>query len=243
MRNGTIAGTLAVAALVAAPAALPAQVPPPDSAWLVTTTQRMLNAITAGDSDIWAPQLAPPWFVTTEEGVHLPRATFLASLRPLPAGQQGKLTLNNVHLVGNAGTAVVSYDADEEHNYYGQVLLTRFHSTDTWVRSQGRWEQLASQTTALPRQVDGRAVPAGVRDAYVGTYRLAPDLTLAVIASDSGLAMVRDRTNWHLYALDDRTFIRHSIRGFWIFQRDSTGTVTGLVNWRDNNAIVWTRMP
>ena len=36
-------------------------------------------------------------------------------LHGLPAGQSGKLTVANVHLVGAPGTAVVSYDAEEEH--------------------------------------------------------------------------------------------------------------------------------
>jgi hypothetical protein len=39
-------------------------------------------------------------------------------------------------------------------------------------------------------------------------------------------------------ALDDRSFIRHRVRGFWVFERDSAGAV----NWRDNNAVVWRRV-
>jgi len=43
--------------------------------------------------------------------------------------------------------------------------------------------------------------------------------------------------------LDDRLFIRHGVRGFWVFERDPAGAVTRLVNWRDNNAVVWHREP
>lgn len=44
-----------------------------------------------------------------------------------------------------------------------------------------------------------------------------------------------------LYALDDRTFIRHGARGYWVFEGDGNGAVSRLVYWRDNNAIVWQR--
>jgi hypothetical protein len=55
--------------------------------------------------------------------------------------------------------------------------------------------------------------------------------------TDSGLVLVRaGREPQALYALDDRLFIRHGVRGFWVFERDSTGAVKDLVNWRDNNA-------
>jgi hypothetical protein len=231
-----------LAALAAGPATLHAQVATSDSAFFVSTTQRLLNAITSGDSTVWSPHLAPAWFLTTEEGDHLTRADFLASLRGLPTGQQGKLTLNNVHLVGNAAAAVVSYDADEEHNYYGQVLLTRFHSTDTWVRQAGRWQEIASQTTALPRQIDGKPLPDSLAKDYAGTYRITPELVMTVVVSDSGISMLRDKQIRRLYALDDHVFIRHGIRGFWVFERDASGKVKQAVNWRDNNPVVWTRV-
>ena len=136
--------------LVATAAPAAAQPPPSDSAQLVATTQALLDAVTAGDSVVWARQLAPSWFLSDEEGHHITRSDFLASLRPLPKGQQGRLTLTNWQLTGDSTAAVISYDADEQHDYYGQRLTTRFHSTDTYLRRQGRWWQVASQVTALP---------------------------------------------------------------------------------------------
>jgi len=38
-------------------------------------------------------------------------------------------------------------------------------------------------------------------------------------------------------------FIRHGVRGFWVFERDGSGAVTTLVNWRDNNAVTWRKLP
>ena len=220
-----------------------AQVAPKDSIYLVATTQALLDAVTAGDSAVWAPHLAPTWFLTDEEGQHMTRVAFLAGFRPLPPGQQGRLRLTNWHLTGGSDVAVMSYDADEEHDFYGQQLKTRFHVTDTYVRRKERWLQLASQVTALPTPIAGKPVdPAAARE-YSGTYLLTPDIRLTVTAGDSGLVLeFAGRPPQRLFALEDRIFIRHGVRGFWVFERDPAGAVTELVNWRDNNAVVWRRV-
>jgi len=235
--------SIAAALCLASAGLAAAQVAPKDSAHLVATTQALLDAVTAGDSAVWAPNLAPQWFLTDEEGQHMTRGAFLAGFRPLPPGQQGRLRLTAWHLTGGGDVAVMSYDADEEHDFYGQQLKTRFHVTDTYVRRKGRWLQLASQVTALPTPIAGKPVdPAAARE-YAGTYSLTPDIRLTVAAGDSGLVLESaGRPPQRLFALDGRIFIRHGVRGFWVFERDRAGAVTELVNWRDNNAVVWRRI-
>jgi hypothetical protein len=138
----------------------------------------------------------------------------------------------------------MSYDAEEEHHYYGQLLRTTFHMTDTYIRQGTRWLQIAAQATALPRPVDGRPLAPGLLSEYAGTYALTSDIRIILAVRDSTLTMARTgRDPQPLYALDDRLFIRHGVRGFWVFERDATGAVVDLVNWRDNNAVVWHRQP
>jgi Domain of unknown function (DUF4440) len=235
--------SIAVAVCMAWAGRTAAQVPPKDSAYLVATTQALLDAVTAGDSTVWAPNLAPEWFLTDEEGQHTTREAFLARLRPLPPGQQGRLQLTRWHLTGGSDVAVMSYDASEEHDFYGQRLTTRFHVTDMYVRRNGRWLQLASQVTALPTPISGKALDLRRAREYSGAYELTPEIRLTVTAGDSGLGLESaGRPPQRLFALDDRIFIRHGLRGFWVFERDSTGMVAALVNWRDNNAVVWRRV-
>lgn len=221
-----------------------AQVAARDSATLMATTQAMLDAVTSGDSAVWASHLAPEWFLSDEEGQHITRQDFLAGLHPLPPGQQGKLTVANAHFVGGPGVVVISYDAEEEHHYYGQLLLTTFHMTDTYIRRAGRWLQIAEQATALPRPLDGRPLAPALLSEYAGTYVLTAEIRLVLAVRDSGLTMARTgRDPQPLYALDDRLFVRHGVRGFWVFERDAKGAVVDLVNWRDNNPVVWHRQP
>lgn len=218
------------------------QVTPADSAALFATTQRLMDAITFGDTAIWAANLSPRWFLTDEEGRHLTRSEFLRELHGLPSGQNGQLRVLNGQLLAAPNVAVLTYDTDEWHNFYGQELRTRFHQTDTWVHEKGGWKMLASQITALPTPIAGRAVPARLLEDYAGSYDLTKEISLRIVASDSGLSLVRGASPpERLYAIDDRIFIRHGVRGFWIFERDEKGAVYRLVNWRDNNAVRWRR--
>ncbi len=219
-----------------------AQVSAADSAHIVTTTHALINAITPGDTVPWSRVLAPNWFLTDEAGTHVGRSEFLAGMQPLPAGQSGTLTMANWRLTGAGPVVVITYDVDEAHDYYGQRLQTRFHLTDTWVRRGGRWWQIAAQALALPRIVTWIPVADSLARLYAGSYRLTPEIGLTVVSDDSGLALVRTgRPAQRLRALDAAIFVRDSVRGFWVFERDSTGAVTRLVNWRDNNSVVWAR--
>jgi hypothetical protein len=100
----------------------------------------------------------------------------------------------------------------------------------------------------------GLAVLVGLGGACEASAQVAPKnsaqlvattqaLLDAVTAGDSGLSLESaGRPAHRLYALDDCVFIRHGVRGFWVFERDSAGGFRTLVNWRDNNAVVWRRV-
>lgn len=105
---------------------------------------------------------------------------------------------------------------------------------------------LASQVTALPTPVKGEALPPALLTEYTGRYRLIADsaraagLVLTIEADSLGLTVRRgDRPPERLHALAPTIFIRHGVRGFWVFERDGAGVVRRVVNWRDNNALVW----
>jgi hypothetical protein len=81
-----------------------------------------------------------------------------------------------------------------------------------------------------------------VLDAYAGEFALTSDIALKITVCDSGLYLVRSsRPAERLYAIDERIFVRHGMRGFWLFERDSAGAVSRLVNWRDNKPVIWRR--
>jgi hypothetical protein len=204
----------------------------------------MLDAVTSGDTTVWARYLAPEWLEADEEGHYISRADLLAGLHPLPPGQHGTLILDRWRFSGSGTTIVFSYDADEVHDYYGQPLVTTFHSTDTWVRRNGGWWQIATQQTALPRVIAGEPVAREEVMADTGTYLLTPTIRMQVVADDSGFTVGRPGgTPTRLYQLAPGIFVKHGVRGFWVFERDASGRVARLANWRDNNRVAFERQP
>jgi hypothetical protein len=95
-----------------------------------------------------------------------------------------------------------------------------------------------------------RPLPPALLTEYTGRYRLIADsaraagLALTIEADSLGLTVRRgDRPPERLHALAPTIFIRHGVRGFRVFERDGAGVgrrvVRRVVNWRDNNALVW----
>ena len=224
------------------PASVEAQISSADSAFFLRVTQQMIDAITTGDTTTWARVLAPEWIETDEEGHYITRAELLASLHPLPPGQQGVLKVDRWRFMGGQGTVVLTYDIDEVHHYYGQTLITTFHSTDTWVKRRGRWWQIATQQTAFPRAVDGEPIASAEAAEYAGSYALTPTIQVQIVPDDSGFTVGRTGgPRQRLYQLTKGIFVRHGVRGFWVFERGADGRVARAVNWRDNNRVAYER--
>ncbi|HEX4634310.1 MAG TPA: nuclear transport factor 2 family protein [Gemmatimonadales bacterium] len=231
-----------VAGGVVAASPASAQLTTKDTTEFLSTTQAMLDAITTGDTSVWAPHLASDWFETDEEGNRLSRSQFLAQMHPLPPGQSGVLKVGAWHLVGHADWAVLTYDIEETHHFYDQTLITRFHSTDTYARVDGRWRQVATQQSAFPTPVAGITIAPSQLASRAGTYALTSSISLSISVRDSGLWMARGTgPAQRLYALTDQLFVVHGRRGVWVFERDADGKVTALVYWRDNNGVRWRR--
>src|SRR5687767_6420894 len=120
--------------------------------------QELLDAITAGDPTIWDRHLAENCIVATEDGRTLTKAQMLEEIRPLPAAYKGNLSIANVQVRDHGGVAVISYDIPEKLELYGQTLNTRFHSTDTYMKRDGRWRLIALQIQVLPSELEPVAV-------------------------------------------------------------------------------------
>jgi hypothetical protein len=227
-------------ASIAAPVA--AQVPPADSAWLVATTQSLLDAVTSGDTAIWAPQLAPDWFQATEEGEIVDRAEFLAGLRALPRGQKGKSHPHppSSHRQLRRGRAQLRRGRVARLLRPGAANGLPHHRHLDSLRRTMAAARVAGHGPAPPDS--GRTCAPAARTRVCGS--LCPHLGNPPDDRGHRFRSRDDPAGWlepAVHALDDRLFVRHGVRGFWLFERDSSGRVTGLVNWRDNNPVAWRR--
>ncbi len=205
--------------------------------------QALLNAFAPGDRAPWAAALAQDAAYLDENNVVMTRAAFLKQLRPLPANTSGHIEIAKYSMKRFGDVAVVVHEDAETEYYHGQTLHARFFFTETWHDTPAGWRLLLVHTNAVLR--DPPAVRLKGRDlaGYIGTYRAGSDLTY-VISSRNGVLMGarNGQPGVPLLAeLRDVFFVAGRPRTRKIFERDGRGAVTGFVDRREGEDVVWKR--
>lgn len=233
-----------VLALGAAPSS-PAAIQPDVNALIRTQTQQLLDAIATGDVAIWDRFLDDSIIHVDEAGVVHTKAQLLAEMRPLAAGLSGILKVAAFAAERHGDVVVATHEDDERLDYHGQVVKTRFRTTDTWVLIDGRgWRLVASHVTALLDDPPAIVLPREQRCAYAGTYALTDTITTTSICVEDGLRMERAGRPSTVYRPEapDVFFAPGSPRSRRIFLRDSNGVVIAFVDRREGHDIRWNKV-
>jgi len=211
---------------------------------LVRATQALMDAVARGDTAVWKRYLSEDCLYTDEEGNTLTRSELMASMHPLPRAYKGIIKMARPRLVIKGDVAVLTSDLDETLTLYGQRLETRFHSTGTWTLDPSGWKMIASQTSVLPSEHQAIEVDPASYEAYVGKYRLGPDVLYYVTRERNRIFGERKGgTKEELFPLGCDRFFRHGAkRGERVFLRDAKGRVVRMIDRRDNNDLVWRRV-
>lgn len=211
---------------------------------LTRRTQAMMDAVAPGDQKPWQEYVADDALFFDEKGRAMDKAALVKDIQPMPNGYSGAIKVVNPKSVLWPGTAILSYDLDETETVFGQNLKARYHGTDTWRYRDGKWQIVASQ---MLRYYEDPAV--GIADvkrfpAYVGRYELAPG-NLRTVFEENGKLFVRrgEQSPAELFVESGDVFFRKGVEGRILFRRDRTGKVDALIDRRNNEDIVWKRVP
>ncbi len=210
---------------------------------LCDLSQRLLDAIAPGDTAVWSRHLDNDGVFVDEEANVRDKRAMLAQIRPLPAGIGGRICVTAPRATFAGGVAVLTYDAMETAIVYGQLLKTRYHTTDTYIRRGAEWKLLGQHIAVLPGDHAPVPVRAEFLDDYVGDYVLAPGVEYRVEREGDRLFGTRmGRSREELFPLGpDRFFRQGARRGERIFRRGPDGRVDAMLDRRDNNDLVWSR--
>lgn len=242
MSRAGLAGLAALAALLPAPA-LAAPAPPALVAELRGITQQLLDAVAPGNAAVWDRYLDPDLISVDENGVARGKAELLRELTPLPPGLAGSIRVDSFRVSLQGDTAIVAHEDQEQLDYYGQPLHTRFRSLDVWRRTGTGWRLVGQQVSAVLHDPPSVALSRAELCAYSGRYRLT-DAIVATIACDAdGLVVTREgRPPSHYRAeLRDVFFAPGQPRSRRIFRRDAAGAIIGFSDRREGEDIVWRR--
>jgi hypothetical protein len=207
-------------------------------------TQELLDAIAPGQVEVWRRLLHERMIHVDENGIVRTKEQLLASLTPLPPDLQGRLRVAAFQVQAHGDVAVATHEDDEELVYFGQMLRSRFRTTDTWLRTPEGWRLIASQVLAVPVDPPSIVLDSKTLCAYEGVYALTPAVTATIRCRGGELAVERTGRPTATYRPEtsDVFFAPGEPRTRRIFQRDASGAVTGFVDRREGHDIVWRKL-
>jgi hypothetical protein len=212
---------------------------------LRTKDQALLDAIAPGDRKVWDHALAADAVYVDENGVVMDRAEFLKQLEPLPAGASGRLQIRSysAHISGDLATVI--HTDDEQENYHGQMLSARYLMTETWHLESGEWRLAMVHAYAILKDPPALNLPAKGLQEYVGRYSGGSDLVYTI--EWDGKQLIGHRPGRAATPLQvearDVLFVAGQPRTRKIFERDANGKITGFVDRREGEDLIWRRDP
>jgi hypothetical protein len=221
-----------------------AEAPVSTEAELRRRTQANLDAIAPGDVDVWKRNLHEKFTHVDENGVVRTKAELLAELTPLPKGLVGRLQIAKFQVTVERNVAVATHEDLEHLKYYGQMLISRWRSTDTWVKTSAGWKLIAEHTMAILEDPPAIKLPEEQLCAYAGTYRLDAEITENIRCADGKLLGQRTGRPEVAYEAEvvDVFFARGKPRTRRIFLRDDRGAITGFADRREGIDVRWTKV-
>jgi ketosteroid isomerase-like protein len=215
----------------------------PTEELLRSKDQALLDAIAPGDRKLWDEAMAADAVYVDENGVVMDRAAFLKQLEPLPAGASGSLRIASyaAHVAGDLATVI--HTDDEQENYHGQMLSARYLMTETWHRESGEWKLVMVHAYAILKDPPAVSLPEKDLQEYVGRYSGGSDLMYTI--QWDGKQLIGGRAGRATTPLQVETrdvlFVAGQPRTRKIFQRDPNGKITGFVDRREGEDLVWRR--
>lgn len=210
---------------------------------LVRNTQELFDAVAVGDQSPFKKYYADDVLFSDEKGRNMDKAALVKDVTPLPPGYSGtiKIVQPQSRIVGD--TAILSYDLDETEIVFGQKLSARYHEIDTWMYRSGKWQIIATQVHRYYEDpAPGKAETSKFKD-YVGTYRLGPERTMTITVEAEHLYATRNgRPREELIPEASDIFFRKGVEGRTLFGHGDDGKVVSLIDRRNNEDVVWTRV-
>jgi hypothetical protein len=216
-----------------------------DEETLRQITQELLDAVAPGRADVWNTYLDENIIHVDENGAVRTKAQLLKELTPLPPGLKGSIRIDTFQASIAGDLAIVAHEDQEQLDYFGQQLHSRFRSLDTWKRTNEGWRLVAEQTSAVLKDPPATSMSKSELCGYAGTYQLTDKIQSAVSCTDDALLFARtDRpAAKYLPEVRDVFFAPGQPRSRRIFLRDSQGNVFAFVDRREGEDVRWTKVP
>jgi hypothetical protein len=214
-----------------------------DPRTLRATDQMLLDSYASGNQAIWEKVLLPAAITVDENGTIMGHDDFIKQIHPLPKNISGTIALTEFQMAIDGDTATVLHKDDERETYHGIALRAHYIMTETWLCRAGQWKLALLHAYVERKDPPAIALSSATLDDYAGRYTAAPDLNLTIRREGDHLVSQRDgKPAQTLQAeLRDVFFTPGQPRDKNLFQRGANGHVSGFIDRREGEDIVWKR--
>lgn len=213
-----------------------------DESELVRRTQQLYDAIPSGNQAPWRSYYAEDTMVYDEKGRAMNKKTLLDDLQPMPAGYSGVIKVVHPHATFAPGVVVLAYECNETETIFGQELHAHYHSVDTWLFREGKWQIAASQTMRYYEDPVVGSTDAARLDDFTGVYELAPGNRRTVMRSGTDILQRGTGATTKLLPESGDLFFRAGVEGRILFHRNASGKVDALYDRRNNEDVIWRKL-
>jgi Domain of unknown function (DUF4440)/Domain of unknown function (DUF3471) len=221
-----------------------ADTPSITQAELVRRTQELYDAVASGSRTPWKQYVAEDAMFFDEKGRSMDKRALLDDLKPLPVGYSGTIRVDRAASRFATNVAIVSYDLEETETVFGRELHARYHATDTWLRRNQLWQIVASQTLRYYEDPAAGTVSESMLNDYVGRYQLAPKNVVTITRRGNDLYAQRGTGEpYKLLPESPDLYFRPGVEGRRLFHRDASGHVDMLIDRRNNEDLLWKKLP
>lgn len=208
---------------------------------ILRKTQELFDAVAPGNKEPWRRYVADDVIYFDEQGHDFDKKALLASIEPLPSGLSGTIRVVKSKFNVQGNTLIHTYDMDESESVHGQQMHARYHATDTWMYRNRQWQIVAGQVLRYYEDPTPGVTDARKLHDYVGTYVL--DDQNEIVSLDQGKLYLTRGTRAPLELIPEACdiFFRRGIEGRVLFQYTG-GSVTSLIDRRNNEDVVWRKV-
>ena len=213
------------------------------SALLLHRTQAFSDAGQQGKGSTMARYLDDAVVFFNEGGDRAAKADLAQDGSPAP-GADRTITTTDWDCTLHGDVAVTSFVDVVEQGPAGQRQRSRFRSVETWLKEDGDWKMIGSETLALSEDPPAVALDAHTLDEYAGVYEAAPGTRFTLThRGDDLVASLNDGAE-SVQKAQARDIVFTPGRGTTpkVFQRDAAGKVTGFVYLRGGSSLTFRRV-
>ena len=200
-----------------------------DTATITRLSQAFSDASASGNAKALDNLLDANVVFMSEDGTLSSKHDIVAGAAPPPKGVRNTLVQSDFQVALHGNVAVTSFTDNATFDTYGQIADDSFRSTEVWLKKDGSWKLVSSQTVEVPIEPSQVHLPTSELGQYVGTYQLAPGHVIRIVQHADGLVII-GRDNKPIPLLTearDVMFKKELLRVRFVFNRDVKGHIAG----------------